>query len=154
MAPLRSPLAIAPGPMGGHPYCFVENIQPILDKKCISCHSTGSKDPSAQKIDLTSTIAEGWTQSYATLTAKSQLVPRFGARNQIQVTPIGGAYGAIGSGLLKMLRAGHKEVKLTDEELRRFAAWIDMNAVFFGSTDMKDVSAMLKGQPIEMPKIQ
>jgi hypothetical protein len=81
-------------------------------------------------------------------------VPRYPMRNQVQVTQPGGQIGAAGSGLLKMLRAGHHHVKLTDDDLRRLAAWIDCNAVFFGSYDPAENAAELRGEAIPMPKLQ
>ncbi|MFZ4398266.1 MAG: hypothetical protein ACOYOU_21840 [Kiritimatiellia bacterium] len=82
------------------------------------------------------------------------LVPRFVARNQIQVTEPGGKIGALGSTLMRQLRAGHKTVTLTDAELRTLAAWIDLNAVFYGSCDLADNAKELRGEPIAMPEIQ
>ena len=55
---------------------------------------------------------------------------------------------------MKMLRAGHNDVKLTDADLRRLAAWIDCNAVFYGSFDPAEQSKQLAGEPIAMPPIQ
>ena len=55
---------------------------------------------------------------------------------------------------MKMLRAGHKEVKLSDAELRRLAAWIDCNAIFHGSFDPAEQAKQLAGERIGMPEIQ
>jgi hypothetical protein len=82
------------------------------------------------------------------------LVPRFPQRNQIQVTPPGGQYGARGSRLMTLLRAGHEGVQLTDGELRRLATWIDCNALFYGSFDPAEQAKQLVGERIDMPAIQ
>jgi hypothetical protein len=55
---------------------------------------------------------------------------------------------------MKLLRDGHAGVQLSDSELRRLAAWIDCNAVFYGSFDPKEQSRQLSGQPIPMPANQ
>ena len=81
-------------------------------------------------------------------------MPRFGARNQIQVTPPGGMYGALGSRLIKMLRKGHNDVKLSDEEFRRLAAWIDCNAIFYGDNRPTHQAKQLRGEMIAMPDLQ
>ena len=81
-------------------------------------------------------------------------MPRFAMRNQIQMTPVGGKHGALGSRLMKMLRAGHQEVKLSDADLRRLAAWIDCNAIFHGSYDPAEQAKQLTGERIGMPEIQ
>ena len=75
-------------------------------------------------------------------------------RNQIQTTPVGGRYGALGSRLMKTLRGGHNDVKLDDSELRRLAAWIDCNAVFYGTFDPAEQAKQLAGERIPMPEIQ
>jgi hypothetical protein len=116
-------------------------------------------------VDLTGTPERGFTRSYwslcgdpadfpKSLAAGTALVPRFVQRNQVQVTPPGGRYGALGSRLMKMLRDGHNHVKLSDSEVRRLAAWIDCNAVFYGAYDPAAQAEQLAGKAIPAPKIQ
>jgi len=161
----RGPSRIAPGPFGGRPFSFVRVVQPVLDRHCVKCHS-GTKPKKG--IDLTSAAHKGFTRSYWSLcgdrnfsgrgtnpkNAAEALVPRFGARNQVQITPPGGMYGALGSRLIKMLRKGHNKVKLTPDELRRLALWIDCNAIFYGVYDPAEQAKQLRGQPVAMPEIQ
>jgi hypothetical protein len=82
------------------------------------------------------------------------LVPPFASRNQIQMTPVGGRCGALGSRLMRMLRGGHQEVKLSDADLRRLAAWIDFNAIFRSSYGPAEQAKQLTGERIGMPEIQ
>ena len=162
----RAPSPLVPGDMGGEPFSFVRIVQPILDRHCVSCHG-GDKDKKPPL--LTGEPHGGFTRSYVALcgtlddfmhaktnvqTAAAALVPRFGMRNQVQLTPPGGQYGARGSRLMKLLRAGHENVTLSDAELRRLAAWIDCNAVFHGSYDPAEQARQLSGQPLPMPAIQ
>ncbi|MBQ6109646.1 MAG: hypothetical protein IJK97_15640, partial [Thermoguttaceae bacterium] len=80
---------------------------------------------------------------------------RWPQRNRIEVTEPGGENGAIGSGLKKDLAdENHKEVKLTDEEWADLAAWIDMNAIFFGTTETEFQKDRLTGKRIPMQTIQ
>jgi hypothetical protein len=153
---------VEPGELGGRPFAFVDVVQPVLNKHCVKCHH----GPEAKKgIILTDEPVGGFTRSYLALCSdppvKEQkqapigpLVPRFAMRNQVQKTPPGGAYGAIGSRLIKMLRAGHQDVKLDDREMRRLAAWIDCNAVFHGTYDATEQAKQLAGEQIAMPEIQ
>jgi cytochrome c553 len=145
LAAKRPPSRIEPGPMGGAPFSFIRFVQPVLDKNCVTCHGG---DKTEKGINLKR------THSYQSLTKSPRLVPRYAARNQVQITPPGGQNAALGSGLIKMLRAGHNDVKLSDDEMRRLAAWIDMNAVFLGSCSPADNAKELKGEPIDMPEIQ
>ena len=163
LAMRRAPSKIEPGEWGGRPFGFAEVVQPVLDRHCVRCHG-GEK--TEKGVDLTGAPHNGFTKSYWSLceppAAKpgtkpvpaEPLVPRFAQRNQIQTTPVGGAYGALGSRLMKILRAGHEEVKLSDHDLRRLAAWIDCNAVFYGSFDPAEQAKQLASQPIAMPEIQ
>jgi mono/diheme cytochrome c family protein len=156
---------LRPEPFGTGPFGYARVVQPILDRHCIRCH--GSTKP-AKGLDLTGTPHQGFSRSYWSLcgdvkfggggtnpaNAQKALVPRFGARNRVQITPPGGLYGARGSRLLKMLAAGHRKVVLTEDECRRLAAWIDLNAVFYGSNDEAEQAAQLRGEEIPMPKVQ
>jgi hypothetical protein len=151
MAVLREPSVIDPGPLGGRPFSFVEMVQPVLDKHCVECHG-GTRIEG--DIDLTATVEGAWTRSYASLTAETALVPRFAQRNQIQVTPAGGRFGALGGGLMKLLRTGHEGVRLGRDELSCLAAWIDCNAIFYGTPEPADQARQLRGEPVGMPEIQ
>jgi hypothetical protein len=163
LAMQRAPSHIEPGELGGRPFSFVEVVQPVLNQHCLKCHS----GPEAKKgLLLTGEPLHGFTRSYLSLTSDpppakqpkpppvEPLVPRFAMRNQIQTTPVGGKYGALGSRLLKMLRAGHNDVQLSDSDLRRLAAWIDCNAIFYGTFDSAEQAKQLAGERVAMPEIQ
>jgi len=162
----RPPSTIATGDLGGRPFGFVEVVQPVLDKHCVRCHGIGRMDAD---LDLRGTPYQGFTHSYVSLCgtpdqwhsaqfdpvlANTHLVPRYVQRNQIQTTPPGGTYGARGSRLLKLLRAGHQGVELSRTELRHVAAWIDMNAIFYGATNPEDQARQLAGDRVEFPAVQ
>ena len=172
----RPPAQIAPGTLGGRPFSFMAVVQPVLTKHCAECH-TGAKPKKG--IDLSPTPHNGFTKSYWSLcgdrnfwgrgtnpkNAAEALVPRFGARNVVQVTPPGGMYGSPGSRLMKMLRAGtmppppagasgKARVRLSADDIRRIAAWIDCNAIFYGVYDPGAQARQFKGLPVPMPDIQ
>ena len=157
----RPPSAIDPGELGGRPWSYVRVVQPVLDKRCVRCHG-GGQAPPPKKIDLRGSPG-GFPPSYRSLTA-GDLVPRFRARNRIQVTPPGGGMGSPGSKLMRMLLAGHpgqadpaglgRKVKLSRDDLARLAAWIDMNATFYGAYSRDEVARQLRGEDLPMPQIQ
>jgi hypothetical protein len=168
MALQRSASKIEPGELGGRPFSFVEVVQPVLDAHCVRCHGGEKTDGD---VDLTATPHQGFTQSYWSLckgpldwrtfqtdpqAAQSELVPRFAQRNQVQVTPPGGHIGARGSRLMKLIgRNGeHYDVKLSPAERRALAAWIDLNAIFYGTYDPQEQARQLRGERIAMPEIQ
>lgn len=166
-AALRRPASnIRPGPWDGRPFSYVEVVQPVLDQHCVRCHGG---DKTEGKIDLTGALEGAFSRSYAALmqddgafwqsgtnpdNAAKYLVPRFGARNQVQITPPGGLYGARGSRLMKLLRDGHEGVKLGADELRRVALWIDLNAIFYGVNLPDDQERIRRGELVGMPEVQ
>ncbi len=161
----RPASTIDPGELGGRPFSYVEMVQPIWDQHCVRCHGPEKKDG---QVDLSSAPRDGFTESYWALcgnadfwgagtnpdTAATAWVPRFGGRNQIQITPPGGLYGARGSRLMKLLTADHYDAKLTAAELRRVAAWIDCNAIFYGVYRPEDQARQLRGEQLTMPEVQ
>ncbi|MDY0166928.1 MAG: hypothetical protein RBS80_10315 [Thermoguttaceae bacterium] len=147
----RRPSEIHPGSWGGRPFSYVEVVQPVLDKHCVTCH--GGEKPKGELV-LTGEPAGAFNRSYVELMSAKDLIPRFAQRNQIQVTLPGGEIGALGSRLMHMLREGHEDVALSDEELRRLALWIDLNAIFYGVHLPEDQARMLRGETVEMPEIQ
>jgi hypothetical protein len=166
MALGRPPSPIEPGRFGGRPFSFVEVVQPVLDKQCVRCHGGEKTDGG---VDLTGTPHQGFTKSYWALCqgpnewqkmvgqpelVAESLVPRYYQRNQIQVTPLGGKYGALGSRLIKLLRDGHEDVQLDADELERLATWIDLNAIFYGVYLPEDQARQLAGQQVPMPEIE
>jgi len=166
MALTRPASQIDPGPWGGRPFSYVEVVQPVLDKHCVRCH--GGEKTEAD-IVLTGEPFETYNRSYVTLmqdekafwhagtnpqNAARFLVPRFGGRNQVQVTPPGGLYGARGSRLIRLLQEGHEDAKLDAGELERLSLWIDLNAIFYGVYLPEEQARQLRGEPIGMPDIQ
>jgi hypothetical protein len=162
----RPPSTIESGDLGGRPFGYVEVVQPVLDRHCVSCHG---RDKMEANLDLTATAHQGFTRSYLALCgspnswkslhfdpaiAETHLVPRFVQRNQIQVTPPGGTYGARGSRLMRLLRGDHYGVHLPAADIRRLAAWIDLNAIFYGVYDAEGQARQLTGKPVAMPDLQ
>ncbi|MDO5582146.1 MAG: hypothetical protein Q4G69_13545 [Planctomycetia bacterium] len=155
-----------PGKLGGRTFSYVETVQPIWDRHCLECHNNTRSDG---KINLTGDPDRMFSKSYYALCRNKEfwgdngrdpkrlehaLVPRFGGRNTIQMTEPGGKYGAIGSRLIKLLQNGHEGVKLSDEEIRTIAVWIDLNAVFYGVYEAEDQARQLRGEKVPIPKIQ
>ncbi len=139
------PLAVQQGPVAlqpfygpTRPFSFGKEIQPILDAKCISCHSATTSNG----IDLTKTPVwnegnrKNWSQSYLNLVnhanqaSNSNYVNWFPAED---VPVLQGPYraGSCKSPLVTMLAQGHHNVVLTKQELDLFKCWIDL-AVTFG----------------------
>ena len=61
---------------------------------------------------------------------------------------------ALGSRLIKLLRVGHEDVQLSEDDYRRLAAWIDLNAIFYGVYGPQEQARQLAGEPVGMPEVQ
>ena len=136
VAASRTPSEYLPMPWGDVPINFLRDVQPVLTRNCVQCHSglkpKGGLDfsPGLTSFDL-AVPGYGYNRAYVTL-LQHNLVSRSPAREQdASVTPLF-AYGAHKSKLNHVLDAEPhtKRVKLTAEERLRINAWIDANAVY------------------------
>ena len=161
----RPPSAIAPGPDGTRPFSYPRLVQSVLDTHCVRCH--GGEKP-AKGLDLTGAPHNGFTRSYWAFcgglafwhggtnpkNAAEALVPRYGGWNPVHRTEPGGAYGARGSRLMKVLLKRKGDSRLPPEDLARLALWIDLNAVFYGVYDPAAQARQLRGEEVPMPEVQ
>ncbi len=144
-------------------FSYLEHVQPIFDKHCISCHNPKGKgkeldlrcDPKIKDPDA----KKEWARSYYFLT-KDRPGPNpeaFACRGKIwnvngpakPTEPnkyinwwtrfeLMKAYkpyrsGSITSGLIKTLDKGHHKVKLSKAEMEKLCTWIDLNIPYTGN---------------------
>ncbi len=117
LAALKRPPSQIEKPVGMPPYGIVDymrDLQPVLDKHCVKCHT-----PTSGNGDLTGGASPDSIHGYQKLS---------------RMTPLGGnvigndppyKYGSGNSKLLDMLRDGHGKVKLSEAEFNLFRLWID-----------------------------
>ncbi len=132
MASTKTPAKLQTPEGGVRPFTFELEIQPILDRNCVACHGENGAKPDftggKRVVDAPSRGAHSGRldllQSYLNL---HPYVNRQGPEADIYVMkPY--EYHASTSELVRMLKAGHKGVQLTDEEWRTIYNWIDFNA--------------------------
>ena len=58
-----------------------------------------------------------------------------------------GKFGANASKLYKLLKAGHYDVELSTEQMRRITLWLDSNSDFFGSYE--NIKEQAKGEVVQ-----
>jgi hypothetical protein len=147
----RPPSVIQPGPDGSKPFSYPILVQPVLDKKCVSCHNPQKPEG---KVVLTGEPQGRYTVSYNAL---GPLVP-YSAWGSIQGNSEPAStldrFGARGSKLMKLLLAGHQKVVLTPEEIERLVTWMDTNVLFYGTFDPADQSRQQRGERIKGPAIE
>ena len=117
-------------------------MQPVLDRNCVGCHQE------KKAVDLGGKIkgGNGWTRSYHNLAAKYGFY--FDVDNCSINTgvhggsrTIAGQFGAKAAPLLKYMGEDHYGVKLSDEDFRRVALWLDCNSEFYGAYENTEAQA-------------
>jgi mono/diheme cytochrome c family protein len=156
LAAAREPSVIQPGPDGSNPLSYPILVQPVLDKRCVSCHSPQKPEG---KVILTGEPQGHYTVSYNAL---ARLVPYsdWGAKpgdfRTVNSEPTSAIdfFGARGSSLTRLLRNGHYDVKLSPDEWERLITWMDANVLFYGTFDPADQARQRRGERIAGPKLQ
>ncbi len=124
-------------PEGGvRPFTFRLEIQPVLDRNCVSCHNGTGDIPDFRKDKMVlyergrlTKIERLYDQSYLNL---HPYVYRQGPEADIHVLkPY--EYYANNSELIRMLEQGHHGVELDEKEWRKLYCWIDLNAPYFSA---------------------
>ncbi len=127
MAARKPPAKIEPwnGPMRG--YSFDREVQPVLDRKCAGCHDGRDGDrPDFRAKRLHQEYKDKYSPAYMAL---QKYVRRAGLENDWH-TPSPGEYQADTSHVVKMLKKGHHNVRLTRDEWDRLYTWIDFNVPY------------------------
>jgi hypothetical protein len=147
-APLpRRPAALArpadrPGPQPGEvtvprPVEFASDVQPVLDRHCVRCHSPGKE---AAKLDFSGALTTYFSRSYETILSRRLIAcvqefvgpePEAQKTNALPLPPR--ALGSHASRLITVLRGGRHEVELSREEMTRLVTWADANGPYYGT---------------------
>jgi hypothetical protein len=159
LAMRRAPSKIEPGPDGSRPFSYQILVQPVLDRRCVSCHEKGHKDGPGGKVLLTGEPEGAFTVSYNALAPRvsfSSWGGKPGDFRESNSEPLSRPdfFGARGSPLMKLLRDGHRDVKLDPAELERIVTWMDTNALFYGTFDKADQARQRKGERIAGPALE
>ena len=139
VATKRKPSVVTPwhGPTRG--FSYVREVQPVLDKYCVSCHDGTKAQPrlvgGEMITDWGTKHAGHWggggkfTKSYAELHRFMRRAGIEGDRRML--SPLDFCFNTTELG--QMLRKGHHGVQLDAEAWERLAAWQDLNAPFYGT---------------------
>lgn len=162
MATRRVASEIIPPPWKVRGMSFKHVVQPILDKRCISCHDGSQRKGKAFSLKGKKMVRapHGYdhdegpqhlvSQSFLNLLPHVNYVKVGAYANhdpKILVPSPANSIGSRASKLMKMLKKGHNEVKLDLNEWRAIAAWIDCNAPYYG-----DFSEIMNMQDLERLK--
>ncbi|MCY3019859.1 MAG: hypothetical protein NTW87_12630, partial [Planctomycetota bacterium] len=127
MALSRAPSTPQPPPWGDVPVSFLRDIQPILDKHCVSCHS-GLKPEGGN--DFSGGLTAEHNVAFGTLINR-KLVAYSDPDDDAKITqPL--AFGSHKSKLVATLRKDPhtKDAPLSKDEWLKLVTWIDANAPY------------------------
>ena len=139
-APVPSNMTLAfrrpPSKMDGwygpaRPFNYVRDIQPIWDKHCVRCHDFGKT--AGERLVLAGDKELVFNASYVELFqnwgGKEALINTVG----LGLAPVNSAYsiGSHQSQLVKLLKRGHEDIKLSKEEMDRIVTWIDIGGPYY-----------------------
>jgi len=123
----REPSKITPGVEGSWPLDFQAMVQPVLQRRCVSCHQPGGKDPS---FDLTAARSYDALLDYGQPSLRQHVRARYDAGRSVA-----GACASRSNSLWKLLDAGHYDVELSFDERLRLITWMDTYGQRLGSFD-------------------
>jgi hypothetical protein len=106
---------------------FPRDVQPILDRHCVRCHSF---DRRAGHIVLSGDRGPLYSHSYIALTVRNQFAD---GRNRPQSNYPPRTLGSSASPLLAMLEPAHYGVQVTEQEKTVVRLWIDTGAAYPGT---------------------
>jgi uncharacterized protein YaiE (UPF0345 family) len=141
MASSKAPAKLQTPEGGVRSFTFDLEIQPILVRNCIACHNAGGVRPNFSAKQIVNTEEEG-AGTYSRTSRRAQSGSLYLSQSYLNLHPYVNRQGpeadiyvmkpyeyhASTSELVRMLKAGHKGVQLTDEEWRTLYTWIDFNA--------------------------
>jgi hypothetical protein len=107
-------------------FCFQREVQPVLDKYCVSCHDYGKE--AGEKLNLAGDRDVVFSTSYVDLWALGAITCVGGGPAET-MPPY--SWGSHPSKLIKKARARHAGVVLNAEDLERLITWTDINAPYY-----------------------
>jgi len=126
-----------PGDAGPRALHYPTDVQPILDKHCVSCHNVKKADG---ELDLSGEMTDFFCRSYENLMNRKLLAyvqEFYGPQPDAQKTNVvplpARTLGSHASRLIAILQQGHYEVDLSRAEMVRLITWVDANGPYYGT---------------------
>ncbi len=141
---------LVPGPKGSSPFSYVQLVQPILDRACLSCHDqNGSKPELTGKEEKEFTVSFNKLRPYlAWYEWGGKTIRRISSRPELT--------GSRVSPLIKILTDKNHQGKITlsENDRRSLYLWLDANVPFYGTSNAADQQRQRKGETIPVPVIK
>ena len=125
----RAPSTPSLPPWGIETLSFLRDVQPVLNAKCIQCHT---HDRYSNGVILTDDLTNQFTIGYEELLPYLAMANamRWDHPDDVDARPPY-TYGSGASRVCQLLDSGHHGVQLTDEDWQRLINWIDANGVYY-----------------------
>ncbi len=107
-------------------FSFATEVQPVFDRHCVRCHDYGGK--AGEKLNLCGDRDLIFSTAYEELWAKKMITCVGGGPAAVLPAK---SWGSHASRLIRLLREGHEEVRLSAEEMERLITWVDLNAPYY-----------------------
>jgi hypothetical protein len=139
----REPSQIEAEVNGGEPIIFSRLVQPVLDARCVGCHSKEENAPGFDNEPVRK--QRGWSSAYINLRKHAWFVSGRPDEDKFEAgfRSVPGQVGAGVSGLYKLLTTGsHSDrARLKKDEMARLTLWLDLNSPFYGAYEETDRQA-------------
>lgn len=135
-------------------FSFMGEVQPVFDRHCVSCHDFGQ--PAGEKLVLARDRDLFFSAAYTELW-QGWMGP------DARIRPVGAgpaaiqpalSWGSRASRLVHLLDAGHHDVRLTPDEMRRITTWIDLNAVYYPTYNSAYPNNLAGRSPLDPAQIR
>jgi len=143
----RPPHDLEPPEWGPEGFSYVDVVQPVLDRHCVTCHGPVH---APNGIDLSGGYTDFFNVSYDVLAREKQgrrgtkyvnWIPTYNGQeaNILMIAP--NTWGSPASRLADLILAGHPDeqgnprVHMDSLSRRRIFAWIDLNVPYYGSSE-------------------
>jgi hypothetical protein len=154
--PGKTPLALKKAPrrlekwMDKEPFkfSFMEHVQPVLDKHCVSCHDFDPKN--RKKLVLARDMNPFFNAAYVNLYVKKSVKLIGGGPAAIQ-QPY--SWGSHASKLTKIIDGKHGGIKLTQREREVLYTWMDLNGVYYPVYESAFDTTLAGRSPLENAEI-
>jgi hypothetical protein len=171
-----APSVIKPEMSGSNPFNYPLLVQTVWDKHCVECHNKeaengktfrlGRGDVKKENVPDEINLSLHFFESYRNLRPYVFVFKSLGQKNSPELmSPLpssGGAwnpwttsrtfpgkFGANVSPLWGILKKGHYNVSLSEQELRAVALWLDNNADFYGAFELETLAAQRNGEVVK-----
>jgi hypothetical protein len=120
-----------PGETAPRTIHYIADVQPVLDKYCISCHN---ENENAGDLVLTGELTEMFNVSYENIMEKG-LVETVDEGDDFRDTePLPPkSIGSHGSKFILTILNGHYDVDMPIEDFVKLTTWVDANAQYYGT---------------------